>query len=218
MKSVMRYTLLALAAGTWAAPLGAQHDPDQTVAGGGALPPGWRVRTERNAPLTNVKFAPMANGFHVTLGPPALFWRDADVAAGNYHAVATFARTKAPAHAEAYGLFIGGRHLGDSAQTYTYLLVRATGEFSIWQRASYGVRPTAIVPWTAHAAPAKADSAGRATDELSVQTGGGKVRFFVNGKEVHAADAGAVNADGVVGYRVNHNLDVHVGPIGIHKP
>jgi hypothetical protein len=217
MKTVMRYTLLALAAGTWAAPIAAQRDPDQAVAGGGSLPPGWNVRTERNAPLTNVKFAPMGSGFHVTLGPAALFWRDADVATGSYHAVATFARTKAPAHAEAYGLFIGGKSLSDSAQSYTYLIVRASGEFSIWHRAGYAARPTAIVPWTAHDAPATADSAGRATDELSVQTGGGKVRFFVNGKEVHSAEASAVNADGVVGYRVNHNLDVHVGPIGIHK-
>jgi len=23
--------------------------------------------------------------------------------------------------------------------------------------------------------------------------------------------------NGVVGYRVNHNLDVHLGPLGIHK-
>lgn len=207
---------LALAFGV-AGPLVAQHDPDRAVAGGGTLPAGWHARTERNAPMDNVKFTSMGAGFHATLGPAAIFWRDADVASGDYHVVATFARTKAPAHAEAYGLFIGGKNLGDSTQSYTYLIVRASGEFSIWHREGYANRPTAIVPWTASDAPAKADSAGKAQDELGVQSGGGKVTFFINGKQVHVADASAVNPNGVVGYRVNHNLDVNLGAIGVHK-
>jgi len=217
MINAIRYATLAAGLGFLSAPLAAQHDPDHAVAGGGTLPSGWHARTERNAPMDNVKFATMGNGFHVTLGPAAIFWRDSDTANGNYHVVATFARTKAPAHPEAYGLFIGGKNLGDSTQSYTYMIVRGNGEYSIWHREGYATRPTAIVPWTANAAPAKADSAGKAQDELSVQSGGGKVKFMINGKEVHTADASAVNPNGVVGYRVNHNLDVHLGAIGIHK-
>jgi len=217
MTNAIRYATVALGLGCLAAPLTAQHDPDRAVAGGGTLPTGWHARTERSAPMDNVKFATMGNGYHATLGPAAIFWRDADVASGNYRVVASFTRTKAPAHAEAYGLFIGGKNLGDSTQSYTYLIVRANGEYSIWHREGYANRPTAIVPWTAHDAPAKADSTGKAQDELSVESGGGKVKFMVNGKEVHSADATTVNPNGVVGYRVNHNLDVHLGPIGIQK-
>ena len=62
-----------------------------------------------------------------------------------------------------------------------------------------------------------ADSGGRATNELSILVQGGKAKFMVNGKEVYTGDAASLDVNGVVGYRVNHNLDVHLGPLGIHK-
>jgi hypothetical protein len=40
---------------------------------------------------------------------------------------------------------------------------------------------------------------------------------MVNGKEVYTGDVANLDANGVVGYRVNHNLDVHLGALGIHK-
>jgi hypothetical protein len=198
----------------------AQADPDRAVAGGGTLPPGWHARTERNAPLTNVKFAAMGTGYHATLGPATIFWRDADTISGNYHIVATFAQTKAPQHPEAYGLIMGGRNLADSTQSYTYFIIRTMpdrAEFSIRRRAGYAARPTAVVDWTANAAVKAADAEGKATNELSVAVAGGKVTFYVNGTEVHSANAADVDVNGIVAYRVNHNLDVHLGPLGIHK-
>lgn len=198
----------------------AQADPDQAVAGGGTLPAGWHARTERNAPLTNVKFAAMGTGYHVTLGPATIFWRDADTISGNYHIVATFAQTKAPQHPEAYGLIMGGRNLADSTQSYTYFIIRTMpdrAEFSIRRRAGYAARPTAVVDWTANAAVKAADAEGKATNELSVAVAGGKVTFYVNGTEVHSANAADLDVNGIVAYRVNHNLDVHLGPLGIHK-
>jgi len=198
--------------------LSAQADPDAQVAGGGTFPPGWNVRTERNAPLANVKFLAMGSGHHVTLGPAAIFWRNADTISGNYHVVASLTQTKNPAHPESYGIFIGGRNLADSTQAYTYFLVRAIdGKFSIRRRAGYAVRPTAVVDWTVHDAVVKADSAtGKASNELGILVKGGKVSFLVNGKEVHAADAAGLDTQGIVGYRVNHNLDVHLSALGVH--
>jgi hypothetical protein len=198
----------------------AQADPDQAVSGGGTLPPGWHARTERNAPLANVKFVAMSPGFHVTLGPAAIFWREADTVSGSYHIVATFAQTKAPQHPEAYGLVMGGRDLADSTQSYTYFIIRTMpdkAEFSIRRRAGYAARPTAVADWTAHAAVKPADAEGRATNELSVLVSGAKATFYVNGTEVYSANAADVDVNGIVAYRVNHNLDVHVGPLGIHK-
>ena len=204
-----------------AAPLAAQADPDRTVAGGGSFPTGWNVRTEMSrqtrepAPLANVKFAAMGDGYHVTVGPAAIYWRDRDTISGNYHIVATVTQTKNPTHPEAYGIILGGRNLADSGQTYTYLLVRGDGMYSIRRRSSYTTRPTAIVEWTANDAVVKADSNGRAVNELSVEVRDGKAKYMVNGKEVYSGDAAGLS--GVVGYRVNHNLDVHLGPLGIHK-
>lgn len=199
--------------------LPAQADPDHAVAGGGAVPAGWHARTERGAAMANVKFAAMGDGYHVTLGPATIFWRAADVASGNYHLVATFTQTKAPQHPEAYGLLMGGRNLADSAQGYTYFIIRSMpdrAEYSIRRRAGYAARPTAVVDWTAHDAVRKADADGKATNELSVLVANGKVTFYVNGTEVHSANAADVDTTGVVGYRVNHNLDVHLSALGIH--
>jgi hypothetical protein len=206
------------------AQVAAQADPDRTVAGGGTFPPGWNVRTEPNrqtgqpAPLANVKFTNMGpGGLHTTVGPAAIYWRDRDTISGNYHVVAKLIQMKNPAHPEAFGIFIG-KNLADSGQTYTYLLVRPIdGMYSIRRRTGYTTRPTAIVEWTASDAVTKADSTGNASNELSVEVRAGKAKFMVNGKEVYTGDMAALDANGVVGYRVNHNLDVHLGALGIHK-
>jgi len=204
--------------------IAAQADPDRTVAGGGTFPPGWHVRTElarqtgQPAPLANVKFSNMGDGLHVTVGPAAIYWRDADTASGNYHIVAKITQMQNPAHPESYGIILGGQNLADSGQSYTYFLVRAVdGMYSIRRRAGYTARPKAVVEWTASDAVTKSDSTGKATNELSVEVRGGRARFMVNGKEVYAGDATGLDTRGVVGYRVNHNLDVHLGPLGIHK-
>lgn len=198
------------------------NDPDRNVAGGGTFPAGWHVRTEPNrqtgqpAPLANVKFTNMGpGGMHTTVGPAAIYWRDRDTISGNYHVVAKLIQMKNPAHPEAFGIFIGGKNLADSVQTYTYLLVRPIdGMYSIRRRTGYTTRPAAIVEWTASDAVVKSDS-GEAANELSVEVRGGKAKYMINGKEVYSGDAADLN--GVVGYRVNHNLDVHLGPLGIHK-
>jgi hypothetical protein len=90
-------------------------------------------------------------------------------------------------------------------------------EFSIRRRAGYATRPTAVVDWTANAAVKGADAEGKATNELSILVSGGTVTFLVNGTAVHTAKATDVDVSGIVGYRVNHNLDLHLGPLGIHK-
>ena len=197
--------------------LSAQADPDRAVAGGGGVPSGYHARTDRNAAMTNVKVATMGTGMHFTLGPAVIVWRDADAATGDYHVVASFTQTKAPTHPEAYGLFIGGHDLAGPTQGYTYFLVRGDGKFLIKRRV--GDSTVVVNPggWTANEAVVKADSAGKATNELSILVSGGNVKFMVNGKEVYTAKASDVDAVGVVGLRVNHNLDVHVGPLGVHK-
>jgi len=222
LRHLLFLTALGGALPSWA---GAQDDPDRGVAGGGSLPPGWRAqtdwspRTNQAPPLDNVKFVTMGGGYHATMGPAAIFWRDVDTVSGAYHVVASLTQTKNPQHPEAFGIFIGGRDLAGEGQAYTYLLVRPfDGKFSIRRRAGQKTRPTALVEWTAHEAVVKADSAtGRATNELAILVRSGRVSFLVNGTEVHGAPAAALDTAGLVGYRVNHNLDVHLGPIGIHR-
>src|SRR5437867_8227375 len=193
-----------------------ERDPDVKIAGGGALPTGWHARTDKNRTLSDAKITTMGSGMHVTLGPAVVLWRDRDKATGNYHVVATFTQTRNPRHPEAYGLFIGGSHLADAGNRYTYFLVRGDGKFLVKRRVA-GDSTADVKAWTESDAIVKADSAGKATNELSIQVRGGTVSFRVNGKEVYSAKAAELDTQGIVGYRVNHNLDVHLSALGIHK-
>ncbi len=208
-------TLLWLGAAAGAA--AQDHDPDAKIAGGGTVPTGWRARTDKNRPLADAKIQTMGTGLHATLGPAVILWRDRDVGAGNYRVVATFTQTVNPRHPEGYGLFVGGSHLADAQNRYTYFLVRGDGKFLVKRRVA-GDSTVAVTPtWTDNDAVVKADSAGKAVNELSIMVRGGKVSFQVNGKEVYTADASGLDTKGIAGYRVNHNLDVHLSALAIHK-
>src|SRR2546425_9250166 len=104
------------------------NDPDARSAGGGTLPAGWHARTDKNKSLADAKIATMGGGIHVTLGPAVILWRARDLAARNYRVVATFTQTKNPHHPEAYGLFIGGRHLPHAPKPHTFILGAGGGQ------------------------------------------------------------------------------------------
>lgn len=193
----------------------ANHDPDQHAKGG--LPEGWSARLDKGGEVTGVNVAPMGGGVHVTTGPHAIFWRPTDRVNGRFHAVANIARSKAPAHPESYGMFYGGTALDGEGQKYTYFLVRGDGKFLIKERNGAETR-NVTSGWTANEAIGSADENGKVSDKLEIDASkAGTVRFLVNGKVVHemAADANATN--GLVGLRVNHNLDLHVDGFEVHK-
>lgn len=191
-------------------------DPDKAVQGGGTLPTGWSARADRSAALTNAKVVPMGDGMHVTLGPAIILYRAADMASGPFHTLATFTQTKAPMHPEAYGLFIGGKNLDAATQQYTYFLVRGDGKYLIKKR--NGDSTSVVKDWTDGPSVAKADAAGKATNMLEIdnKSDPATVKFKVNGQEVYSMPAGA-DARGIVGLRVNHNLDVHVAGFALHQ-
>jgi hypothetical protein len=199
-----------------AAPLAAQmnggkeHDPD-LKAGGGALPAGWAGRTDRpNAKLEDAKFVVMGPGFHVTSGPAAIYWRDANTMTGPFTASATFTQTKAPMHPEAYGIIFMGKSLQGADQNYAYFLVRGDGKVMVKHRAGSEVHT--IMDWTDNAAVHKQDANGKATNTLTVDaTKADSVHLMVNGAEVAVLPTSRLGStNGVVGLRVNHNLDVHI--------
>lgn len=221
MKTLTRALWITAIAGLTALPAAAQdHDRNAPVAGGGKLPEGWSARTDRDRPLTNVKFEKMGpgNDWHFTMGgTAAVTYREADKATGNYHAVATFTQMKPTGmgHGEGMGLIIGGSDLQGPKQAYTYFLVRQDGMFIIKRRS--GETTSTIKDWTANDAVNKADAAGKVNNEVAIGIKDGKASFTVNGKEVYSADASSIDANGIVGLRVNHFLDVHVAGFAIHK-
>jgi len=184
---------------------------------GGSLPPGWSARLDRpTAAMAEVKFATMGGGLHLTTGPHVILWREADQTAGRFHTEATITRTKAPAHAESYGLIFGGRDLAGEGQAYYYFLVRADGKFLIRKREGATVTDV-TTGWADGAGIAKADAAGKATDKLEIAATATTVRFSVNGNLVHEIPATGLNLQGVVGLRASHSLDLHIEGFVVHK-
>ena len=210
-RSMAALSLLLLAA----LPVTAQmkmkdKDPDKKVAGG-ALPSGWMGRTDRaNQKIADAKFVTMGSGYHVTSGPPAIYYTGSMKTKGPFTASATFRQTKNPEHPEAYGIFFMGNKLDTPDQNYSYMLVRGDGMVLVNHRAGADVHK--IMDWTENAAVKKADASGVATNTLGIDASRpDSVRLLVNGVQVAALPGAHVGStDGYVGLRVNHNLDVHI--------
>jgi hypothetical protein len=205
----MRTAILILAAIIAAAPAAAQQPT--TSASAGRLPAGWSVRVDRDRPADDVAFTTMGDGFHATTGPAAVFYDPDWTRSGEYRVSARFTQTRAPAHPEAYGIVIGGTIMDGPDQAYSYFLVRGTGEYFIATRT--GAERTVVVPWTPHEAIAPQDEQGRQVNVLGIRVDGDEVVFTANGREVARRPAREIRTDGVVGFRVNHRLDVHIDQV-----
>lgn len=211
--ALMLLVAAPLAAQTPAAPAH-NADPDRLVQSTG-LPTGWSGRTDRGQALAGARFEAMGGGWHVTTGPAVILWRAADRAVGTFHTLATFTQTKAPAHPEGYGMIVAGSGLDTATQAYTYILIRGDGAYLIKRRV--GANVTTLVDWTVSAAVNKADGAGKATNKIEVQNTEGKLAFSINGQRVYSTDAAVADTRGLIGLRVNHNLDVHVDGFAVHQ-
>ena len=186
-------------------------------------PPGWQVRVDRSTSTSdpdntpNLKFAAMGKGFHVTGGPAGTFWNPASTAAGDFTAKASFVLMKPSGHTNYYGLIFGGADLGAATQNYIYFLIGQDGTYTIRHRAGDAVHD--INARVAHAAVQKPGADGRSTNALEVRVAGDTISYVVNGQVVHTTPKSGMTAktDGIVGVRINHQLDVHVDGFEVRK-
>jgi len=214
-------TLLA----TLAAPLAAQqptpaadqhqHDPGMPVQGGGVFPAGWTVRPDEGGQASQIKFAIMAPGWHLTVGTAAIYYRAADQAKAPFtltSKIHLFPGTGS--HQEAFGLFIGGEDLAGAKEAYTYFLIRGDGTFKVKQHEGDKVSDV-TQGWTASPAIVQGKADGPVANVIAVAATRDKVSFQVNGKEVWSGKVR--NTDGQVGLRVNHNLNLHIETLELKK-
>lgn len=196
---------------------GTGKDSDQQVRNSTELPRGWTVRPDAGGDVNQIKFVTMEPGYHLTLGPATILYRDQDRVKGPFHMVVTFHQMKKLKHAEGYGIFLGGQDLEGAGQAYTYFLVRGDGKFTIKRRE--GEKVSEITDWKSHRAIHKADADGKATNllEIDAKLDPKRISFKANGKEVHSMPASGLPTKGLVGLRVNHNLDVHVEGFALHE-
>ena len=190
---------------------GPSHDP--AVASSPHLPDGYALRLDRpNRDPTEFVATSDDGGLRVRTGPAGIIYRPDQVAsAARYTARARFTEIEAPiGHREGFGLFIGGKDLDDDRQRYIYFLVRGDGRYLIKRRD--GASTVEITKgWELSAAVRVPSSEARdVANELAITVDGDRVRFSCNGEPVADIAIGDPSTQGVVGVRVNHNLDVHV--------
>lgn len=193
------------------------HGPALKVENGGVFPPGWTVRVDDGSKPTEVSLVAMAPGWHLVTAGSGIMYRAQDAAKGPYEAAAKIHLFPGGGgHEEAFGIFIGGADLAGTAERYTYFLIRGDGKFKIKRRA--GASATDITKdWMASPAIVPMNPKGPVANVLSVQVGKDKVSFRVNGQEIYAAPAANIDTDGIVGFRVNHNLSLHLESLEIRK-
>jgi len=179
-------------------------------------PDGWKVRLDDPGPdSTKLVFAAMAPGWHVTTGPAVILWNPATTGKGAYKAETNIHLFKpAGSHAEAYGLFVGGANLDAANESYTYFLIRNDGQYLVKQRTGKDTKD--VIPWTKSPAIKLFDgSSESAANVLTVVASPATVDFLINGTKVASKPRADVTADGIVGLRVNHNLNLHVSKLEV---
>lgn len=177
-------------------------------------PEGWEIRLDRpNMDVSDVNFRTMGDALHATTGPAAIFWNPEHRVEGAFRAEVELTQTAPAAHPESYGIFIGGENLDGDAQSYLYFLVRQDGSYLITHR--MGSETHAIQPWTRHEAVNAIGDGDRVTNALAIEVSDEAVTFHVNGTQVESYAAGAMETDGIVGLRVNHQLDLHIAGFNV---
>lgn len=223
----MRPALLALFLAFIALPLFAQEaqrpDPHNPDGENGKPPPTWNVRLDQpkdgvvigDAEGADIFFVNMTPGWHITTGPAAIFYHPASTAEGAYRAEAQIHLFDPQGRNEAFGLFFGGQHLDADDLSYAYFLIRNNGQFLIKRRT--GSETSVIKDWTAHEGIVtyEPDAGASVANTLAVEVGEEEVVFFINDDEVARLPRSEIHTDGVVGLRINHALNVHVGNFAV---
>jgi hypothetical protein len=182
----------------------------------GQSPKGWKVRADSSSDASDpdgagdIKFVTMGTGFHATNPQAAVYWNPANTASGAYTVKGTFTLMKPSGHTNYYGLVFGGSKLEGAEQSYLYFVVAQNGTWLIKSR--NGSATGIIANKTPNDAVKKPDDTGKSTNALEVRVGADKVDFVVNGVVVRSEPkTGALaKTDGIVGFRVNHLLEVHI--------
>jgi hypothetical protein len=181
------------------------------------IPAGYTAIPDKStADMAQAVYTASGSNWEVTTGPAHILFNAKDMGTTGSATSATIQQLAKPTHPEAYGVFIGGKNLGDTAQrTYTYFLVRGNGMYMV--SVMNGTKATAVVPWTASPNVPMEDASGKASYTLYVHVAPTEIHFQVNGKLVATVPKGMNPVDGISGLRINHNLHLMVTPVAVSK-
>jgi len=188
-------------------------------------PAGLKVRIDRSTDASDpdntpeLKVTAMGKGVHVIGGPAGTFWDPKNTVTGNYSVKATFNLMQPADHPSYYGLIFGGSNIEAANQAYSYFIVAQNGQYQVRDRTGekvVSVQPTGRGGVT-HESILRPGANGQSTNTLEVRVAGDTVSYLVNGTVVHTTPKSAVKTDGIVGFRINHVLDVHVDGFTVQR-
>jgi hypothetical protein len=189
------------------------------------LPADWEVRLDHSdADVTigdtdsaDVFFVNMTPGWHITTGPAGIFYLPGNTASGTYRASTKIYLFDPKGRNEAFGIFIGGQNLDADGHSYTYFLLRNSGEFLIKKR--MGDDTKVVKDWSSAPMMTTYEDTTQSSvpNTLAIEVGNEQVDFFVNDEQVHSLPKSDVDTDGIVGLRINHALNVHVEDLKVEE-
>jgi hypothetical protein len=168
-------------------------------------PEGWIARPER--------FVEMYPGWHITAGRGVILYNPEATARGEFRVESEGFLFDPRGTGGTYGLILGGRELDTNAQRYIAFEIGPDGDFTVRRQADYesselaGGIHEAIHSWTGE------DST--VMNVLSVDAGAVTVRFRVNDDTVAELPRPAVDPDGVIGFRIDSDLNIHITTLDI---
>jgi hypothetical protein len=172
------------------------------------------ARTDRGQNFDNIRLVEKGTGWDITVGPGVALYRENDRATGSYTISATIEQLSSKGHGHGTGLIFGGKNMQATDQVYSYFLVRGDGSYIIKTRT--GDDTAEVRGWTKNGAINESELA-HMTNEIAVRVANGNVIFMVNGTEVDRVPAADLYTDGIVGLRLNHNLDMHIDSFKIEN-
>lgn len=189
-------------------------DTDHAAAGTG-LPAGYSaVFDHADAKSSDVSYVEKGPGkWEVKTGPAHVLYSPGDTAANKFIVSATFEQLEAPAHPEAFGVFIGGSNLSGPTVKYTYFIVRGDGMYMVKVRD--GANTRTITNWTASPAIPKQDAKGKGLYGIRVDVRDKVASVSVNGAPVTTIAGKDAPLNGITGVRINHNLHLIVTPVTV---
>lgn len=192
----------------------------------GEVPDNWMVRLDdpdREAEIgsdpktSDIYFVNMSPGWHITTGPRAIFYPEDNTVSGTYSVSSKIHLFDPEGRNEAFGIFIGGEDLQQDNQTYTYFLLRNSGEYLIKKRD--GNETGIVKDWTATDAMATFTDTTEFSvpNTLTIEVMENEVAFYVNDQRVETLPKNQLDTEGIVGLRINHRLNVHVENLDVEE-
>jgi hypothetical protein len=186
-------------------------------------PTDWKWRTDAPARVTAESkltpdtwhFVAMPPGWHITMGPGGLLYPAGKTASGNFVLQAEIFLFPGGGQQE-YGLFLGGQAVEPDAPNTQYLafVARRDGQAAVLRRTSSGFAP--VVDWKANdAAVAHTGGDGPVKNVLRVEVGPTDVAYSANGKEIARVPRAGLTTDGVFGFRVGKDVNLHISTFDV---